>query len=154
MEGWISENWFNLVSVAGIIASLLFTAVSLRSETETRRVGNLLVLTQNHRELWAKIFDYPELARVLDAAANLSEHPITLAESIYLGLVIQHLGSAYQAMKGGIVIQQEGLCDDIQSFFALPIPKEVWEESKKLQNKDFVAFVEKFIHAEKLNFVR
>jgi len=154
MEVWFSENWFNLISVAGIIASLLFTAVSLRSETKTRRIANLLDLTQNHRELWEKIFDHPELSRVLDTAANLSKHPITLAESTFVGLLIQHLGSAYQAMKSGIVIQQEGLCDDIQSFFALPIPKTVWDESKKLQNKDFVAFVEKSVHASKRNFIR
>jgi hypothetical protein len=128
MENWISENWFNLVSAVGIIASLLFTAVSLRSETKNRRIGSLLSLTESHRELWAKIFDHPELSRVLDAAADLSKQPITLVESVYVGLAIQHLGSAYQAMKGGIMIQQDGLCDDVRSFFSLPIATELRQE--------------------------
>jgi hypothetical protein len=143
MENWISDNWFNLVSVVGIIASLLFTAVSLRSETKTRRIGSLLFLTESHRELWAQIFEHPELARVLDAGANLSKQPISLAESIYVGLAIQHLGSAYQAAKAGIVIQQDGFCNDVKSFFSLPLPKAAWEQTKTFQNDDFVKFVEK-----------
>ena len=65
MEAWFSENWFNLFSAVGIIGGLLFTAVSLRSETKTRRISNLLTLTQNHRELWAEMFRRPGLERVL-----------------------------------------------------------------------------------------
>jgi hypothetical protein len=147
MESWISDNWFNLISAVGIIASLLFTGSSLRSETKARRIGNLLNLTESHRELWTTMFDHPELSRVLDAAADLSKQPITPVESIYVGLAIQHLGSAYQAMKGGIVIRQDGLCDDIKSFFTRPIPKAVWKKSKKLQNKDFVRFVQSSLNS-------
>jgi hypothetical protein len=142
MENWISNNWFNLASVVGIIASLLYTAVSLRSETKNRRIQSLLSLTESHRELWAKIFDHPKLARILEANADLSKQPIILEESIYVGLFIQHLASAYQALKGGIIIRQDGLCDDVKSFFSLPIPKAVWETAKRLQNEDFVNFVE------------
>jgi hypothetical protein len=142
MENWISENWFNRVSAVGIIASLLFTGVSLRSETKTRRIGNLLGLTESHRELWAQVFNHPELARVVDEEADLSKQPMTFEESIYVGLAIQHLGCAFQALKGGIVIRQDGLCDDVKWFFSLPIPKAVWSESKGFQNDDFVTFVD------------
>ena len=142
MEAWFSENWFNLISAVGIIASLLFTAISLRSETKNRRVGSLLALTESHRDLWSKIFDFPQLGRIFDAKPDLSANPITLTESIYVGLAIQHLGSAYQAMKCGVMVRQDGLCDDIRAFFSLPIPKVVWGNSKKLQNRDFVAFVD------------
>lgn len=93
------------------------------------------------------MFDHPELARVLDASADLSRQPITVVESLYVGLTIQHLGSAYQAMKGGIMIQQDGLCDDVRSFFTLPIPKTVWKETEPLQNKDFVRFVESCLNS-------
>jgi hypothetical protein len=148
MENWFAENWFNLISAVGIVGSLLFTAVSLRSETKTRRIGSLLALTDSHRELWAQIFEHPELARVLDAEANLSKQAMTLEESLYVGLAIQHLGSAFQAMKGGIVIRQDGLCDDVRAFFSLPIPKTVWASTKKLQNGDFVKFVESCLEAE------
>jgi hypothetical protein len=147
MQNWISDNWFNLISAVGIITSLLFTAISLRSETKTRRIGSLLDLTESHRELWAKMFDHPELSRIFDAAPDLSKHPITLVESIYVGLAIQHLGSAYQAMKGGIMIQQDGLCDDIRAFFGRPIPRAVWEKSKSLQNKDFVGYIQSCLNS-------
>jgi len=93
------------------------------------------------------MFDHPELSRVLDGAPNLSQQPITIAEFTYVGLAIQHLGSAYQAMRGGIMIQQDGLCDDIRSFFALPIPKVVWEKSKALQNKDFVTYIQSCLNS-------
>jgi hypothetical protein len=145
MGAWISANWFSALSAIGIVASLVFTAVSFRSETKTRRIENLLTLTHNHRELWAELFRNPNLARVLDPVADLSKRPITRDESIYLNMVIQHLGSAYQAMKSGLVINPEGVRQDIRSFFSLPIPKAVWERIKDLQNADFVRFVESCI---------
>jgi hypothetical protein len=143
MGEWISANWFTGLSAIGIIGSLVFTAVSFRSETKTRRVANLLTLTHNHRELWSELFRNPNLARVLDPTADLSEHPIIRDETIYINLVIQHLGSAYQAMKSGLVIKPEGVSRDVRSFFSLPIPKALWEKMKVFQNDDFVEFVER-----------
>jgi hypothetical protein len=35
---WIGKHWFDLVQSAGIIASLWFAAVSLRSDAKTKRV--------------------------------------------------------------------------------------------------------------------
>jgi hypothetical protein len=48
---WLSHNWFDLFSSAGIIGGLWFTAVSLRSETKTRRIANLLTVTANSRRM-------------------------------------------------------------------------------------------------------
>lgn len=56
MASWFVSNWFNVLSAIGVIASLLFTGVSLRSETKNRRVSNLIALTQNHRDLWTEVF--------------------------------------------------------------------------------------------------
>ena len=140
--GWITENWFNILSSVGIIGSLLFTAVSLRSETKTRRIANLLTLTQSHRELWSEVFRDSDLARVLDASADLSKQPMTGDEAMFVNMVIQHLSSAYEAVKSGLVIKPEGLKQDIKMFFSLPIPRAMWEELKILQNDDFVRFVE------------
>ena len=52
MAQWFTENWFNLFSSLGIIGGLWFTAISLHSETKTRRIANLLTITANHREVW------------------------------------------------------------------------------------------------------
>jgi hypothetical protein len=70
---WISQNFFNLFSAAGIIGGLWFTAVSLRSETKTRRVANLLTITANHREVWKEFFGKPELARVIEPSADVKK---------------------------------------------------------------------------------
>lgn len=142
MGGWIAQNWFNILSALGIIGSLLFTSVSLRSETKTRRISNLLVLTQNHRELWSELFSHPRLARVLEPKADISKQPITVEEGYYVNMIIQHLNSAFEATKSGLVIKPEGVTEDVRWLLSLPIPRAMWEKLRPLQNDDFVAFVE------------
>jgi len=139
---WISQNWFNLLSVAGIIGSLWFAAVSLRSETKTRRVANLLAITANHREVWKEFFGKPELARVIEPSADVRTQPVTPAEEFFVNMVISHTSSVYEALKDELVIKQENLRRDIKSFFSLPVPNAVWTKSKLLQNQDFAAFIE------------
>ena len=141
MEHWINDNWFNLLNAFGIIGGLLFTAHSLRSETETRRIANLLTLVQNHRELWKEFINHPELGRILDSSVNLDAHPVTTAETAFVTMMIQHLGGAFQTMQSGLLIQQEGLRQDVATFFTLPIPHAIWQETKAFQNDDFLAFV-------------
>jgi len=139
---WVTEHGFDLIGSFGIIGSLLFTGISLHSETKTRRVGNLFAAIQNHRELWAEFYRRPELSRVLDASADTVNEPPTREEEGFVKLVIQHTNGVYQAMKNGLVIKPERVRGDVGSFFFLPIPKLVWENVKHLQNDDFVDFVE------------
>ena len=142
MTQWLTENWFNLFSSAGIIGGLWFTAVSLHSETKTRRVANLLTITANYREVWKEFFRSPELARVIDPAANVAKQPVTPAEEFFMNLVISHTSSTYEALKDELLTKQEGLRRDVRSFFSLPIPNAVWQRTKLLQNHDFAAFIE------------
>jgi hypothetical protein len=139
---WISQNWFNLFSSAGIIGGLWFTAVSLHSETKTRRIANLLTITANYREVWKEFFSTPELVRVINPAANPAKKPVTPAEEFFVNMVISHTSSVYEAHKDELVTKQEGLRRDVKSFFSLPIPKAVWNKTKLLQNQDFAAFIE------------
>jgi hypothetical protein len=144
MEGqqWFAEHWFDLVQTVGIVGGLFFTAAVLRSGTKTQRIANLLTITSNHREIWKEFPRRPELARVLDASADLIKQPITPDEAEFVNFVILHLSSVYYAMKDGIVIKLECLRQDVRTFFFLPLPRAVWEKSKILQNEDFVEFVE------------
>jgi hypothetical protein len=139
---WISQNWANLFSTAGIIASLLFTAISLRSETKTRRVANLLTITANYREVWKEFVHFPEFARVINPAADLENQPVTAAEEFFVNMVVSHTSSVYEALKDELMIKQEGLRRDIKLFFLLPVPKAVWPKTKLLQNRDFAAFID------------
>jgi hypothetical protein len=139
---WILQNWFTLFSAIGIIAGLWFTAFSLRSETKTRRVANLLTITANHREIWKEFLNNPKLARVRDAAADMAKQPVTDAERVFVNLVIQHINSVYYAMSDQLVVKYEGLRRDIAQFFSLPIPQAVWDRIKVFQNDALVRFIE------------
>ena len=140
--GWAYQNWFDLLSAVGIVASLWFTAISLRSETKTRQIANLLTITANHREIWKEFSHNPELKRVLDASADLEKQPVTDSEEMFVLMVIHHVNSVYYAVSGQLVIQYEELHRDVAEFISLPIPKAVWRKAKPLQNRDFVAFIE------------
>ena len=142
MAQWLTENWFDLFSSVGIIGGLWFTAVSLHSETKTRRVANLLTITANYREVWKEFFRSPELARVIEPSVDISKHPVTPAEEFFVHMIISHISSVYEALKDELVTKQEGLRRDVRSFFSLPIPKAVWRNTKPLQNHDFAAFIE------------
>ncbi len=139
---WLAANAFNLLSAVGVIGSLCFTAISLRSETKTRRIANLLTITANHREVWKTFLEDKGLARVRDASADTIRYPVTDAERMFVTFVILHMSSVFYAMSDQLVVKVEGLRRDIAQFLSLPIPLEVWERIKVLQNDDFVAFVE------------
>jgi hypothetical protein len=142
ISGWVALNWFDLLQSLGIIGGLLFTAWSLRSETKTRRVNNLLAITEGHREVWTEFYRRPELKRVLADRADLVRDEITREEEIFVNLVILHLNCVFYARKTGLVFKLEGLRRDVRWFFSLPIPRMIWEKTKVLQNDDFVTFVE------------
>lgn len=140
---WLTGNWFALLNSVGIIGGLLFTGYSLYSETKTRRIANLIALTQGHRSIWKELFVHPKLARVLDPNADTSSQPVTHEEETFVILVIQHLSVVFHAMRDELTIKPEGLRRDVWWFFSLPIPQAVWEKFKVLQNDKFAAYVEK-----------
>lgn len=140
--GWLAQNWFNMLQTGGIVASLIFTGVALRDSTQTSRINNLIYLTENHRELWSNILHQPGLSRILEQSVDLAQKPITAREQILALLAIQHLHSAFRAMKNGLVVKPDSLRRDVTEFFSLPIPSSVWSQMKEFQNGDFVAFVD------------
>ena len=139
---WIAENWFNALSAVGVICGLFFTAYSIRSETKTRKIANLIAMTANHREVWKELFQRPELVRVVDASADVDARSITAQEETFVSMVVIHVSSVYEALKDELLIKQEGLRRDVGLFFSLPIPRTIWDRIKLAQNQDFVAFVE------------
>jgi hypothetical protein len=140
---WLVDNWYVALQSTGIVGGLLFTAFSLRSETKTRRIANLLVITQNHREIWKEVFERPALKRVMDPAANLTTEPVDHEEELFVHFLVLHLNSVFHAMKDDVFVKPDGLRQDIRRFFSLPIPFTVWERIKVLQDDEFVRFVEK-----------
>lgn len=142
---WLSTNWFSLLQSTGIIASLLFTAYTLYSTNRTLRLTNLFHITQYHREIWGQLFTKPELRKILDSNIKLEDYEISEDERLFITLIILHLSATFQAIKSRAIIPIEGLDRDIIHFFSRPIPRKVWSELKKYQNRDFAEFVENII---------
>lgn len=146
---WISQNWFEFLTVLCGICGLWFSAFAIRQntkaqqeETKARRTSNLLAMTANHRELWKNFPNSPELARVIDPSADVTKQPVTLAERFFVSMIIANTSSVYEALKNELVREQEGLRRDVKGFFSLPVPNAVWSATKLLQNLDFAAFIE------------
>ena len=148
MGQWWADNFFNIVTtVCG--TGLWFTAFSIhkdaearKEETKARKVANLLTITGNHREIWKEYLNNPNLARVRETRADLSRHPVTDREQVFVTLVILHTQSVYYAQTDRLVVEYEGMRQDIAQFFSLPIPNAVWSKTKLLQNQDFAAFID------------
>lgn len=144
---WAQDNWFTLLQSAGIVGSLLFTAISLRIDSQVRRVANLFEATKQHREIWTTLYSRPDLKRVVDASADLKTYPISKEEELFVNLLILHIATNYRAAQAGMFMLPAEIKADIATFFALPIPRAVWETAKKFQERPFVVFVE---HAAKI----
>jgi hypothetical protein len=144
-----AANWYSLVEAAGIIGSLIFTAVSFRADTKARRIGNLLKLTEQQRDIWRELLHRPELSRVLDPKPDLEVKPITQEEELFVGFLILHLNSAFQAICDGMFASPEGLKADVREFFAYPISKAIWDKIKLFQDKNFVRFIEDCLRERK-----
>jgi hypothetical protein len=146
---WISHNWFEFVSTGIGLGGLWAAAFSIHKdakarieETKARRISNLLAITANHRELWKECFQNPELARVIDPAADVEKRPVTSSEEFFMSMMISHTSSTYEALKDELLTKQDGFRRDVGLSFSLPVPKAVWQKTRFLQNQDFAAFVE------------
>jgi hypothetical protein len=136
------HDWLDIATALGVLFGLFYTARSYRADAQSRRVTNLIFLTQNHLQLWQDFDDRPNLARVLDASANVATQPVTAAEEGFVRRAIQLFSASYEAMRNDLTVKPENIRSDVASFFSLPIPKAVWLNAKPLLNQDLVAFVE------------
>lgn len=139
---WVGTNWFDVLQSVGIVASLLFTGVALKEDTRARRVDHLITFTDRHRDIWREMYHRPELARVISERPNVVRKPVTNEEALFVRLIILHLASVHRAINDGMFTRPEGLDEDVRWFFTLPIPRQVWDNLKSLQNEDFRRFVE------------
>lgn len=144
---WFGQHWFELFQSAGIVAGLLFTALTIRTEARARKVSNQLKITSQHQAIWTRLLDNPKLRRVLrkDVVAG-GGRPISDEEEMFIAFLVLHFSSVYQAIQADMHTAPDGLAKDVREFFSLPIPKAVWERIKPLQDKEFVRFVEAIRH--------
>ena len=140
--GWMAGKWFDLLQTVSILVGFAVTTHTIRADTRERKIQNLFTATAAHREIWANLYEHPELARILVTEIDLGAHPVTLHEEILVHSLILHLNASFKARKFGMEFNDDHVATDIQEFFARPIPLHVWNKSKEFQSDDFVAFVE------------
>jgi len=140
VTNWVTEHWFDFFQTIGIIASFLVAAYATWKDERARKIGNSIAINDQYRNIWKVIYEHPELARVLDVDADAKD--ISIGEELFVTTLISHLSTVFRAMKHGEFVTLEGLQKDVKEFFALPIPKAVWEKFKSLQDRKFAAFVE------------
>jgi hypothetical protein len=138
---WFGTHWFTLLQSVGIIAGLMFSGLALRLDAKSRRIGNLITLTASHRDIWSQLYRMPKLARVLEPNVNLKDAPITESERLFMTLLILHLSSIYHALDDSLSVKPDALRQDIKELFSLPIPRAVWEEMRRFQDRRFVKFI-------------
>ncbi len=143
MNAFLQNNWIDLLQSAAIVAGLIFTAVSLRRDAKARRDESIVETVKGHRDVWKMMIENPKLSRVLDNNVNLVESPMTQQEKWFVLLSIMHLCATVESSEKWVNESLEGVANDIREYFSNTIPRAVWDENKKFQNPDFVAFVEK-----------
>lgn len=142
---WIGSHAFDLLSAVGIIAGLAFTTASYRENTRSRRLTNLVRLTEQHRDIWEESQNNPKVARIRDPKADLYTKPVTAEESQFVMLLMFHLHCWYRAIQGKEVSSLDGLEKDIRNFFNRPLPRHVWEDRKSFFDRDFRQFVDELL---------
>jgi hypothetical protein len=139
---WIAEHWFDLLQTAGIVSGFAFTIHALHTESEARKIDNLIALNQEHMAIWKELYGRPELSRITEKRVALDTKPLSHEERLFVTFLILHLSVVYRAMRAKMFVNIEGLTEDVKVFFSLPIPKIIWNTIKSSQDKDFVSFVE------------
>lgn len=140
--GWIDGHWFELLQTASIAVGFYVTVHSIRADTNARKVQNLFTLTAAHRDIWSKLYDHPDLERVLSKSADLVTNPPSVVEELFVHLLILHLRTSFKARQAGMEFDGDAVSADIREFLSLPIPKEMWKKSKYFQDREFVDFVD------------
>jgi hypothetical protein len=134
---------FGLIGAISGLGGLLFTLFTIREDAKARKIGNIISLTQQHREIWKEVYSRPELARIItERAADLNKEPISPLEEFTVKFLILHLATVYAAEQEGMSVTIEGMEKDIREFFAFSIPNAVWNRVKKFQNSGLVSFIE------------
>ncbi|KKR13591.1 MAG: hypothetical protein UT42_C0044G0010 [Candidatus Falkowbacteria bacterium GW2011_GWA2_39_24] len=99
---WIQNNWFNVLQSIGIIASVLFTAYVVRVSNKSKKVENLLLLNQYHREIWLYYLDNPHLSSIFKKDIPEDYNPTDI-ENRFVSIIILHLNTAFLATKAGVI---------------------------------------------------
>jgi hypothetical protein len=132
---WLSGNWSSVLQTLGMFIGFWFTA-------KTLQLGNLLTMSEQRAALWQRAQEEPQLRRIWLHDIDVSEPP-TLAEREFLITAIILFQNGWRVAKTFDQEELRTLALDLGDIFSLPLPRAVWEKTKKFRNQRFVRFVER-----------
>jgi len=140
---WVQGNWSSVIGAVGIIGSLLFTAGYFRDDSRNRLVTNLLAIEQRHRSLWSEAQQRKYLKRIFSREAVVLERSISTEEDFFIRRVILHFETGWRLERIMDRGELQLLSQDAGELLSLPLPRAVWEKTKKFRNQRFVRFIER-----------
>ena len=139
----LTSHSLEVVATVAVVVSLRLTLLELRRVERAQKIQNLLALTRHHWELWSPLVEPKDLKRILDASAEPGDQgPVNASETLFVTFLLNHLGTSLRAAREGMLTPMGEWRLDVSTFFALPVPKRVWELKKPLLDRELVAFVE------------
>lgn len=142
---WLVNHGASLLEAVGIIGGLIFTGVSLHRDSKARRIGNLIGLTQQQRDIWNRAMEDPELVKVQEPQRDIMKEPPTTREKLFVRSLVIYLATVHRAVRLDELLRPHGMERDIREFISKPLPRDVWNELRPYQDPDFVEFVEQQI---------
>jgi hypothetical protein len=137
---WFNQHWFDLVQTIITVASFLLAAYAAWRVERAQHVSNVIAITDQHRNL---LNDARSNApRIFEERPDVGTTPVSIAEELAVINFVAHLSTVFRAIDYGEFVRLDGMELDVGEFFALPIPKEVWNKLKPFQERSFAAFVE------------
>ena len=68
---WFAAHRFDVFQTFGIVGGFVFTAVSVRGAQRATEIGNLIAIKDQYADIWEKLYDCPQLSRVLKKDVDL-----------------------------------------------------------------------------------
>jgi Formyl transferase len=143
----IEEEDLKLIGIIGGLCvssiALFLNFFSTVRSIKSQRINNYQEITKSHREIWKLSLDNEgKFNRVMESDVDLIKNPVTYAEKRFVQFILLHATSSFYFAKNSHILKIEKMAMDIEEFFSMPIPRQVWIESRKYYNRDFICFLE------------
>jgi len=130
-----------------ILAGLGFSSWTAWRLACVHQISTLVAITKSHRELWGRLYESPELARVTDPRAMLTEKPVTLEERLFVLLLILHAYSVFEAGRLHVLRRPPRQDEDLAAVFSSPVARLVWQEAREYQDPRFRSYLDALLLA-------
>lgn len=139
--------WFNLVTVSGIIGSLLFVALQIHENTKAVRGTTLQGITDQSLELNGLLMSVPELRSAYSKALQGRTKELTLVEedelTYWYSSVLRVAENRFRQRELGTFTRDIAAAGGAAPAYRLPFFKAYWRQRRSTYPKDFALYVDR-----------